>query len=108
MLPEAQVMAEREQKARLFALPPGVDYPAAFVRGVLARFSTEDPAGLARIHIHVNSRRMQRRIIELLAQDSARLLPRVDVITDIGARSSRSPISHPAPQHSIWLKAWPR
>ena len=89
-------MADRKQKARLFALPPGVDYPAAFVRGVLARFGTDDPADLACIQIHVNSRRMQRRIMDLLAEDSPRLLPRVDVITDIGAKAILPDLPPPA------------
>ncbi len=80
-------MADRERKARLFALPPGVDYPAAFVQGLLARFATDDPAALAQVHIHVNSRRMQRRILNLLAAGPARLLPRIDVISDIGTQA---------------------
>ncbi|MGY6412105.1 MAG: double-strand break repair protein AddB [Alkalilacustris sp.] len=68
----------------VFALPPGVDFPRLLVRGLLARFHGQPPEALARVTLYVNTRRMQRRIAEILAEDGARLLPRLRLVTDPG------------------------
>lgn len=69
---------------RVFALPPGADFPRALVAGLLQRLAGQPPEALARVTIHVNTARMQRRIRAILAEGSARLLPKVALITDLG------------------------
>ena len=68
---------------RLFALPPGVDFAAQVAAGLLARLGTAPPEALARVTIHVNTRRMQRRLRDAFATGPARLLPRISLITDL-------------------------
>jgi ATP-dependent helicase/nuclease subunit B len=46
----------------VFALPPGADFPAALVDGLLARYGALPPEDFARIELWVNTRRMERRI----------------------------------------------
>ncbi|PIE08300.1 MAG: double-strand break repair protein AddB [Rhodobacterales bacterium] len=69
---------------RLFALPPGVDYPKAVVDGLIARMQGHPPEALARVTLYVNTRRMQRRLAALFDTGSARLLPRIRLVTDLG------------------------
>jgi len=76
---------------RLFALPPGVDFPAQLVAGLTTRFGHLPPQDFARIRVIVNTRRMQRRVVELLSAGPARLLPRVQVLTDLGDDPALAP-----------------
>ncbi len=78
-------MPEARAGAKLFALPPGADFPKALIQGLFERFPFPNPLDLARVRIFVSTRRMQRRIIRLLTSGDALILPRVDVISDIGA-----------------------
>ncbi|PRX37212.1 double-strand break repair protein AddB [Meinhardsimonia xiamenensis] len=71
---------------RLFGIPPGADFPAAFVAGLIARHGAGPPEALARAEVFVNTRRMQRRIEAAFDAGPARLLPRLQLVTDIGAR----------------------
>jgi ATP-dependent helicase/nuclease subunit B len=59
----------------VFALPPGADFPAALVDGLLARYDRLPPEDFARIELWVNTRRMERRITALFPGRGARLLP---------------------------------
>jgi ATP-dependent helicase/nuclease subunit B len=68
----------------VFALPPGVDFPAALVDGLLARYGGLRPEDFARIELWVNTRRMERRIALLFQGCGARLLPRIRLIADLG------------------------
>ncbi|MCI2400033.1 double-strand break repair protein AddB [Aliiroseovarius subalbicans] len=68
---------------RLFGLAPGVDFPAAVVRGLTDRFRDQPPEALARVELYVNTRRMQRRIRELFDAGPALLLPRIRLVTDL-------------------------
>ncbi len=68
----------------VYGLPPGVDFPAAFVQGLIKHTSKHPPEYLSTIKILVNSRRMQRRIREIFDAGPARLLPRLQLITDLG------------------------
>ncbi len=69
---------------RLFALPPGVDFPRAFARGLRARLSGQPPEAMARITVLVGTARMRQRIAQALAETPG-LLPRLRLITDLGA-----------------------
>ncbi len=72
-----------EAKPRVFGLSPGVDFPAALVAGLLARFGHLPPEDLARVHLYVNTRRMQRRVSTLFGAAGPRLLPRIRLVTDL-------------------------
>ncbi|SFT96642.1 double-strand break repair protein AddB [Sedimentitalea nanhaiensis] len=69
--------------ARVFALPPGVDFPKALVHGLVERFAEKPPEALAQVHLIVNTSRMARRIRELFDAGPARLLPRVSLLTEV-------------------------
>jgi len=68
---------------RLFAVPLGAPYPAAFVEGVLSRFGEGAPEDLARLTILANTRRMAGAIGEAFAARGVALLPRLLTLTDI-------------------------
>ncbi|MEL7106378.1 MAG: double-strand break repair protein AddB [Pseudomonadota bacterium] len=62
---------------RLFAVPLGAPYPAAFVDGFLDRFAIADPAQVARATIIVNSGSMARAIKAAFAHRGPLLLPKI-------------------------------
>jgi len=66
----------------LFALPPGVDFPAELVEGLLALVADKPPEALARVTLIVNTQRMRRCVTECLQAKGARLLPRLMLITE--------------------------
>ena len=82
---------------RLFALPPGADFPRLLVQGLLARMGGTPPEAMARVAIHVNTRRMQRRIRALLTEGGARLLPRIRLITDLAQEAALPGLPPPVP-----------
>ena len=69
---------------RVFGLPPGADFPKALVEGLVDRHKTLPPEALARVTLVVNTRRMARRIRALFDAGPARLLPRIQLLTDLG------------------------
>ena len=71
---------------RLFALPPGADFPAGLVAGVLDRMAGQPPEAMAQVEIFLNTARMRRRVTDLFVQSGARLLPRLRLLTDIADR----------------------
>lgn len=90
--------------AGLFAVPPGVDFPRALVRGLIARYADAAPEALARVTVYVNTRRMERRIAELFGEGPARLLPRLRLVTDLGKDTAASlPPSVPALRRRLQL-----
>lgn len=77
---------------RVFALPPGVDFPTALVRGLLDRLQDQPPQSLARVHLVVNTARMERRIRALFHTGPARLLPRISLLTDLDRNTRLDPL----------------
>ena len=69
----------------LFALPPGVDFPAELVEGLLVRMAGKPPEALARVTLIVNTQRMRRRVTECLQASGALLLPRLLLVTEAAA-----------------------
>lgn len=67
----------------VFALPPGADFPAELVRGLLDRMASEPPEALARVTLYLNTSRMRRRVTELFAASGAHLLPKLRLLTDV-------------------------
>lgn len=77
---------------RVFAVPVGLDFPAEVARGVHTRFAGHPPHMLATAEIYVNTSRMQRRLREVFSQEGrAGFLPRIRLITDLGAEASNLP-----------------
>lgn len=82
---------------RVFALPPGVDFPAALVAGLDARLDGLPPEAAAEVEIWVNTRRAERSLLAaFVASRPARLLPRLRVIADLAA-DPRAPVDLPEP-----------
>lgn len=71
---------------RVFALPCGVDFPRALIDGLLQRMAGQLPEALARVELVVNTRRMARRIRDIFDAGPPLLLPRLSLLTDLGAR----------------------
>ncbi len=68
---------------RVFAVPPGTDFPKALVAGLRQRASGP-PEALARVQLVVNTRRMARRVRDLFDQGPPCLLPKLSLVTDLG------------------------
>ena len=69
---------------RVFALPPGVDFPKALVDGLASRTKDQPPEALARVQLIVNTSRMERRVRSLFDEGPARLLPKISLLSDVG------------------------
>ncbi len=81
-------MFQDSRTPRVFALPPGADFPARLIEGLDARLEGEPPEALARVEIIVNTDRMKRRLESLLLAGKPRLLPRLRTVTDIAGRGA--------------------
>lgn len=82
------MMFQDTKNPRVFALPPGADFPARLIEGIDARLGDQPPESLARIEIIVNTDRMARRLQSLLMAGKPRLLPRIRTVTDIAGRAA--------------------
>jgi len=69
---------------RLFALPPGADFPRLLVEGILSRMQEKPPEAMAEVTVFLNTTRMRRRVQSLLTAQGARFLPRLRLVTDLG------------------------
>lgn len=78
-------MFESGTVPRVFAVPPGTDFPKALVDGLRQRCSGP-PEALARVELILNTRRMERRVRDLFNQGPPCLLPRLSLVTDLGER----------------------
>ncbi|MDR7124508.1 double-strand break repair protein AddB [Pseudotabrizicola sp. 4114] len=70
---------------RLFALPPGADFPAALVAGLRARMQGAPPEAMARVTLYLNTTRMRRRVVQIFGQHGAGFLPRIRLVSDLAA-----------------------
>ncbi|MCX7287174.1 MAG: PD-(D/E)XK nuclease family protein [Rhodobacterales bacterium] len=77
----------------LFALPPGVDFPAELVAGLLRRMKDQPPEALARVTLILNTQRMRRRVGECLADSGTRLWPRLLLVADVAGALSPGPLA---------------
>ena len=73
-------MFEPSDTARVFALPPGADFPKTFVEGLRARFTGRPPQEIAQAQVIVNTARMARRMQMLFDDGPATLLPRIQLL----------------------------
>ena len=90
-------MFEPQDRPRVFGLPPGVDFPAALIDGMVARLNGQPPEALGSVHLIVNTRRMARRIQSILSQGPARLMPRISLVGELGQDWTMADIAPPAP-----------
>ena len=67
----------------VFALPPGVDFPAELVAGLRQRLSGQPPETMARVTLFLNTARMRQRVTACFVAAGAGLLPRLRLITDL-------------------------
>ena len=86
-------MFEPTTQPRVFACPPGADFPALLLRGLHQRLAGQPPEALARVELFVNTSRMRRRILSLFDTGPARLLPRIRLVTDL----AHLPVGAPPP-----------
>lgn len=82
---------------RLFGLPPGVDFPRALVQGLHARLADAPPEAMGRVTLYLNTTRMMRRVRDILAEDGARILPRLRLVTALGAEVIMPGLAPPVP-----------
>lgn len=78
-------MADATPKPRLYGLPPGVDFPAAFVDGLLARMEGAPPDALARVTVFLNTARMLTAVRAAFDARGPLLLPRLRLVTGLGS-----------------------
>ncbi|MBY6090505.1 double-strand break repair protein AddB [Maritimibacter alkaliphilus] len=90
-------MFEPSDTPRVYALPNGADFPRALVEGLRQMVDPGDPLALPRVQLIVNTRRMQRRIRDIFDEGPASLLPRIGLITDLGAAAALAEIPAPVP-----------
>jgi len=91
-------MFETDRSPRIFALPPGVDFPRALLEGLETRLVTAPPEAWARLHLVVNTRRMTRRLRELFDSGPPRLLPHLSLLTDLGDSQDIANLPAPVPR----------
>lgn len=90
-------MFDASDKPRVFGVPLGVDFPNALVQGLSDRFASAEPQDLARVQLILNTQRMKRRIRDLFDQGPARLLPRLQLVTDLALGAGLPEIPPPVP-----------
>ena len=78
-------MFDPTDRPRVFAVPLGCDFSSALHDGLRKRFAKRTPEDVAKTKVYVNTRRMQRRLITLFQNGDALLLPRIKLVTDLGA-----------------------
>ncbi|MGL4278955.1 MAG: double-strand break repair protein AddB, partial [Albidovulum sp.] len=76
-------MFDRSDRPRVFALPPGADFPTELVRGLIARLDGAPPEAMARVTLYLNTGRMMRSVRAAFDRAGARLLPRLRLVSDL-------------------------
>ena len=88
----------------LFALPPGVDFPAELVAGLTQRLSDQPPEAMARVTLILNTARMRSRVTECLTATGARLLPRLLLMDEVASALSPLPLPPAMPPLRLRLQ----
>ncbi len=90
-------MFDPSASPRVFALPPGADFPRHLVEGIRARFEGQRPDAIAKTTVIVNTARMARRVHALFDDGPATLLPRIQLLGEFAnAASAHLPKATPA------------
>ena len=82
---------------RVFACPPGADFPTELAAGLDARLAPLPPEARARVTLIVNSGRMRRALRARLAGGAPALLPRIRLITEPLALPGAAALAPPMP-----------
>ena len=90
-------MFDPQPRPRLFALPPGVDFPKLVAQGLIDRLAGQPPDRLARVDLLVNTVRMRTRLVAALTASGARLLPRVRTVASLGQQALMPDVPMAAP-----------
>ncbi len=77
-------MFDPQDKARVFGVPLGADFPQALMKGLFDRMQGQPPEALARVQIIVNTQRMARRLRLLFDQSEPALLPQISLLSSVG------------------------
>ncbi|WP_372604598.1 double-strand break repair protein AddB, partial [Actibacterium sp.] len=80
---------------RLFGLPPGADFAKDLLIGLEQRLKPHPPEAWAQVEIYVNTQRMRRRLIDLLAAGPARFLPQIRLVSSLGDQALLPPAAPP-------------
>jgi ATP-dependent helicase/nuclease subunit B len=88
----------------LYALPPGVEFPAELVAGLMQRLSGQPPEALARVTLILNTARMRTRVTECLTASGARLLPRLLLVDEVASALSPLPLPPAVPPLRLRLQ----
>ncbi|WP_425092354.1 double-strand break repair protein AddB [Tropicimonas sp. S265A] len=84
-----QLFHEEGTPPRVYALPPGVDFPAELAAGLATRLSGQPPEAIARVELIVNTTRMRRRLRMIYAQRGPCFLPRIRLLTELGVNAGQ-------------------
>ncbi len=92
------MLFDTSQSANVFGMPLGVDFPKALVDGLLAAYASKPPEELAKVHLILNTGRMERRVKELFDEGNALLLPRISLIAQVDAFTAAGAFEQPVPR----------
>ena len=73
-------MFDPADRPRVFALPPGADFPTLLAQGLRERLIGHPPESMARVEVLVNTARMQARLRAALIAQGPGFLPRIRLI----------------------------
>lgn len=76
-------MFDPSGRPRVFALPPGADFPTELVRGLIARLDGAPPEQMARVTLYLNTGRMMRSVRAAFDRTGVCLLPRLRLVSDL-------------------------
>ena len=86
-----------QETPRVFGTQSNQNFPEALLEGLTKRLEGCPPEEWAKVVIYVNTRRMQRRISQLFLNGPARLLPTINLITDIANDPVLTDLPMPVP-----------
>jgi ATP-dependent helicase/nuclease subunit B len=78
---------------RVFALPPGADFPAALVAGLRARMDGAPPDAMADVTVLLNAQRMRQRVTDAFLARGPGVLPRLRLVTELGTETGVSALA---------------
>ena len=90
-------MFSSQETPRVFGTQSNQNFPDALLEGLTKRLMGFPPEDWAKIVIYVNTRRMQRRLSQLFLSGPARLLPKINLITDIANEPTLTDLPMPVP-----------
>ncbi len=77
-------MFDRQERPRVFALPPGADFGRDLVAGLQHRQLNRPPETMAQVELILNTTRMFRRVRGFFDEGPASFLPRIRLLTELG------------------------